>query len=118
VRVDVGNDSTAWKFSTSVGDGGTKSRPVSRAVFGTARAISGAQIGLVANEEEDPMMKRMLLGIACALCLAAFTGSVARADDKPASTDTTPAKKTHHKKKKAAEGADKAATGTTGTTTK
>lgn len=64
------------------------------------------------------MMKRMLLGIACAVSLAAFTGSVARADDKPASTDATPAKKTHHKKKKPAEGGDKAATGTTGTTTK
>ena len=58
-------------------------------------------------------MKRILLGIACAMSLAAFTTSVARADDKPADAGTTPAKKTHKKKsKKAAEG-DKATTGTT-----
>lgn len=58
------------------------------------------------------MMKRILLGIACALSLAAFTTSVARADDKPADAGTAPAKKTHHKKKKAAEG-DKGAAATT-----
>lgn len=61
-------------------------------------------------------MKRMLLGIACALSLAAFTTSVARADDKPADAAATPAKKsTHHKKKKAATEGDKAAAGTTPT---
>lgn len=61
-------------------------------------------------------MKRILLGVACALSLAAFTASVARADDKPADASATPAKKTHHKKKKSSEG-DKSTSTTTGTTT-
>lgn len=58
-------------------------------------------------------MKRILLGIACALSLAAFTTSVARADDKPADAGTTPAKKTHHKKKKSADSSKGAADTTT-----
>lgn len=63
-------------------------------------------------------MKRILLGLVAAVSFVAFTASVARADDKPATDGTTaPAKKTHHKKKKAAEG-DKAAAGSTTTTTK
>lgn len=57
-------------------------------------------------------MKRFLLGLTCALTLAAFAGSVARADEKPAdSTATTPHKKHRkHKKKAAAATSDSAAT--------
>ena len=63
-------------------------------------------------------MKRMLLGLACALSLAAFTTSVARADDKPAdaSGTTAPAKKHHKKKKAAAKGDDAGAAAGSGTT--
>ncbi|HXU70014.1 MAG TPA: hypothetical protein VN947_11830 [Polyangia bacterium] len=63
-------------------------------------------------------MKRVLLGLIAALSLAAFTTSIARADEKPADGTATPAKKTHKKsKKKDAAAADKTE-GTTGTTTK
>lgn len=59
-------------------------------------------------------MKRILLGLVAALSLAAFTTSVARADDKPADAGTTPAKKTHSKKKKKdAAAADKSGATTT-----
>ncbi|HEY2747799.1 MAG TPA: hypothetical protein VGL86_24420 [Polyangia bacterium] len=58
-------------------------------------------------------MKRILLGLVAALSFAAFTTSVARADDKPADAGTTPAKKTKGKKKKK----DAAATDKSGSTT-
>ncbi len=63
-------------------------------------------------------MKRILLATACVLSLAAFTASVARADDKPADASATPAKKTHHKKKKSSDSSDKSATGGSTTPTK
>lgn len=58
-------------------------------------------------------MKRVLLGLVAALSFAAFTTSVARADDKPADAGTTPAKKKGKKKKKDAAAADKTGSTTT-----
>ena len=61
-------------------------------------------------------MKRILLGLICALTLAAFATTTARADEKPADTGTTTAPKKHkkHKKKAAAATGDKTdAAGTT-----
>ncbi len=60
-------------------------------------------------------MKRVLLGLACAVSLVALSTAVVRADEKPADAGATTPKKTHHKKKKAATATDKAAAGSTTT---